>query len=130
IFSYLIFHNQTYTSIIFKASLNSLCYFILFLLFSWDKVYYILKNKGNDAKNYFIFNSRDKCVIHNSYTCECKNNSKESIDINIISKYIYIYKLSSRIIYLHKGNVKFDKYKSKMTLISISNDYTLNKLYT
>ncbi|ORX49040.1 hypothetical protein BCR36DRAFT_413035 [Piromyces finnis] len=95
IITYCILGEQRLTKIYIDFSLNTICYFSIFITFSWDKIYYILKKQGNDSTHYFIFERHEFCSKHNSNICGCKINlSKENI-CNNIDNYIILYKMCS-----------------------------------
>jgi len=108
IFSFNIFINQRWSRVIFDLIFNSLCYFCMFICFSWDKIYYVIRKKGNDVKNYFLFKKHDLCNIHNSYTCGCKLNIPKEEQIQQIQQSIDIYKACSTLyIISHKKFRRF-----------------------
>ncbi|KAL6596852.1 hypothetical protein U3516DRAFT_671521 [Neocallimastix sp. 'constans'] len=97
IFNYLILQNKKYEAIKLIYILNSICYIIIFILFSWDKIYFIIKKDGNNPLNYFIYIKHKECNIHHSCNCGCNTNlSKEDYRMNV-EKYINIYKICSKI---------------------------------
>ncbi|OUM56276.1 hypothetical protein PIROE2DRAFT_19184 [Piromyces sp. E2] len=119
IISFIILSNQKYNKYIFDTTLNSIGYLILFILFSWDKVYYIFKKQGNDPRKYFIIKKYKKCVIHNSFTCGCQlEESDENLE-PIIKKYILFYKFCSTFLIINHGKLKYVNMKSKLSITKI-----------
>ncbi|KAL6599435.1 hypothetical protein U3516DRAFT_494694, partial [Neocallimastix sp. 'constans'] len=96
--SFLFLNNQRYARIVFEFLLNSICNIILLLLVSWNKVYFILKKEGNNPNKYFIYITYEKCLIHNSESCECDKMIKNEDNSLIIIKYINFYKFCTTII--------------------------------
>ncbi|ORX53833.1 hypothetical protein BCR36DRAFT_21462, partial [Piromyces finnis] len=90
--------NNYYTRILFENYLNYMCYVIMFLFHSWDKIYYInIKKCGNDPKCYFLLTETEVCLIHRANDCKCnlkiaKNNR------NMLSDYYIQYYNYSKII--------------------------------
>ncbi|ORX55893.1 hypothetical protein BCR36DRAFT_280467, partial [Piromyces finnis] len=80
-----------------------LCYFPLLIIFIWDRVYYIIKKKGNEPKYYFISLKPEKCLHHKSYTCNCKITQKDNF---LIANYIIFYRFYYNIIIYSHGNIK------------------------
>lgn len=75
---------------------NTICYLTMFILLSWDKIYYIMKKEGNNSTIYFIYIKHDICEIHHSHCCGCKLNlTKENIKVNT-DNYINIYNFCSK----------------------------------
>jgi len=87
---------------------------VILVLYSWNKIYYIIRKKGNDPNNYFYSLKINKCCIHNSYTCDC---NKTDCEKEIIDKYINLYKYCSNIIIYSNGKLRFIKKQSKNQLI-------------
>ncbi|OUM63850.1 hypothetical protein PIROE2DRAFT_9519 [Piromyces sp. E2] len=91
IITYVVFENDRSTKIFIDLTLNVICYFSVYILYTYDKVYYIIKKKGDETNTYFIYKRHQHCTIHNSYTCGCKlNETKENIRFNT-EKYIFLY---------------------------------------
>jgi len=118
-----IFDNQRYLMITFESILNSICYVIMFLLFSWDKIYYILINEGNNPNKYFIYNEYEKCTIHNSITCGCKLETKKQDNSAFILKYINFYKFCSTIFEFKDGRFRLINKNSKISVITLNDDF-------
>jgi len=98
---------QRYEKVIFESILCSICYSVIFTLFSWDKIYYIIKGEGDDAISYFIYIKHDVCEKHNSRSCGCKLNISKN-EYNLYSqKYLDFYRLSCAIITIYNGKVSF-----------------------
>jgi len=67
----------------------------MYILLTYDKIYYVIKKRGDDPNTYFIYKKHQLCTTHNSNTCGCKlNETKDSIKYNI-EKYIYLYNSSN-----------------------------------
>lgn len=54
---------QRVGKIIFDILLNTIGYSLIFALFSWDKIYYIIKKRGNDNSVYFKLKYKDSLYI-------------------------------------------------------------------
>lgn len=106
--------NQRYARVKFETYLNSICYIIVFLLFSWDKFYYILKKESNNAINYFVLKNFEICPLHNSYNCGCQLENKKDETIPVIQKYIDFYKFCSAIVEVQDKKIKLVRKKSKI----------------
>jgi len=88
----MILEKQRYSKKIIGIILNSICNIVIFILFSWDKIYYIFKKEGNNQYVYFIYKRHEECLKHKSTHCGCKlNMTNEEIEISI-NNYIDIYK--------------------------------------
>jgi len=92
--------------ILFEYALNLTGYIIIFILFSWDKIYYIIKKEGDNIDNYFVFKNRGMYKIQ-----------KE--------KYIEIYKRCSKI-KLNKSNNNNDNIAHNQNLNNLQNPMPLN----
>ncbi|OUM59806.1 hypothetical protein PIROE2DRAFT_14574 [Piromyces sp. E2] len=110
--------DQRYEQIIFEIILNSICYLTFFLLFSWNKVYYIIRNKDIDSHLYFKYVKHDMCMIHNSYTCACEFDDSNENNHQVIKNYIIFYKICSKILEITDGKIKYINVKSKMNIIN------------
>lgn len=75
--------------------LNLICYLIIFICFSWDKLYYIITKNGNNSNLYFIYVVHNKCFVHNSYTCGCHLELRDEDNSFIIKKFVLLYKVCS-----------------------------------
>jgi len=64
------------------------------ILFIWDKIFYVMKEKGNEPECYFYSVKQEMCLLHKSIFCNCKRNQKE---IEVINKYIDLYNYCSQI---------------------------------
>jgi len=53
---------QHYERIIFETVLNYVGYIVMYALFSWDKLYYIIKKKGNEVDVYFKLKIDDPMI--------------------------------------------------------------------
>jgi len=68
-------------------------YYIIFILLSRDKVYYIRIKTGNDQRNYYyIYKRHELCIVHNSNYCGCRLNIPEKNFKKITEKYVNLYK--------------------------------------
>eukprot|EP00833_Pecoramyces_ruminatium_P015546 jgi/Orpsp1_1/1189578/evm.model.d7180000073013.1 len=96
VFSYIIFKDNRTEKIFLDTIFNTICYFTLFLIYSWDKIYYttICKNK-NESNFYFIYKIHELCQVHNSTSCGCKLNMTKEYVLYNIDNYISIYKICS-----------------------------------
>lgn len=83
------------------------------IFFSWDKIYYIYVNKGDNYNCYFCSTIQKKCSLHNSNFCGC---IKTESNIDIIEKYINFYKYSSKVIIFSNGKFRYIKKKNKNQL--------------
>ncbi|ORX79566.1 hypothetical protein BCR32DRAFT_269397 [Anaeromyces robustus] len=98
----------------FNTTMNGICYFIIYILYTWDKVYYIIKGKGNDPEKYFYSVKRhEECVYHKSCYCNCTNTT---INYDIVIKYINFYKYCSKIIDYSNGKLRYIKMENKNQL--------------
>jgi len=86
----------------------------MFFLFSWDKVYYIIKKEGNYNYNYFKMLKLKKCVLHNSYRCGCKLNKNEDSIKQTIEQYILIYKYCTKLFVVVDGKIKLFSIRKKL----------------
>jgi len=110
-------NKQRYSKVIFDVTLNSICYFILYLSLIWDKLYYIIKKEGDNSFNYFLLYHHDYCPTHASTTCGCKMNmSKDDLLFNIQSS-TYFYKVCSSFFTIIGGRLKFLQSKSKLDIV-------------
>ena len=108
--------NQRFNKIIIETILNSISSIGIFLLFSWDKVYYIIKKEGNNPMVYFIYKRHEECLKHKSTYCGCKLNMiKEHIEMSI-RNYIDIYKTCSTLFEIVDGKVKFIKLRENQDI--------------
>ncbi|ORX56013.1 hypothetical protein BCR36DRAFT_175699 [Piromyces finnis] len=119
IVGFVILNNQRYERVIFETLLNTICYIIVFLFFSWDKLYYIIK-KEKKIENYFIYKNYEMCSLHKSLTCGCQLEKKNNNVIPVIEKYIDFYKFCSAIVEKKNGKTRLVRVESK---ISIFNDH-------
>eukprot|EP00833_Pecoramyces_ruminatium_P000462 jgi/Orpsp1_1/1174494/evm.model.c7180000050324.1 len=97
----------------FNILLNGLCYILMLLLYIWDKIYYVLKKKGNDPYNYFYVEKHEECSLHKTHHCDC---IKTKISENVVIRYINFYKQCSQFLILSNGNIKYVKKESKNPL--------------
>ena len=85
-----------------------------------DKIYYIIKKKGDDYYSFFIYPKKELCIIHHSYTCGCvlkKKSNKDTSDKNI-EEFINFYLFCSDVIIFHNGRIKFNTIKNKLKFLS------------
>jgi len=113
IINYLFLGNQIYAKIVCEGFFNSITYLIVFILFSWDKVYYIIRKEGNEKYNYFRITKYKKCPVHNSYKCGCKFYSDEDRINILIKNYILVYKRCSLLFIVTNGKIKFNHIERK-----------------
>jgi len=66
---------QHHERIIFETILNFIGYLMIFILFSWDKLYYILIKKGNDIDVYFKFSKNNNTIKKEEFINLYKFNS-------------------------------------------------------
>ncbi|ORX37497.1 hypothetical protein BCR36DRAFT_313656, partial [Piromyces finnis] len=98
-----------------ETILNSIGYFIIFITFSWDKVYYILNRQGNEAYTYFIFQQHEQCLIHKSKCCGCKLNMTNEHFKSLIRKSIDFYRVCTRFYEItDRGNIMYINIRSKV----------------
>jgi len=102
VISYIILKNQRFEKVLFDVTLNMIAYLVIFILFSWDKIYYILRKEGNNIKHY------EKCILHDSYKCGCVLLEKKRNQSTIVSKYLQFYKYSTKL--LDPKNKKIKKF--------------------
>jgi len=55
----MILENQRYYKVIIDLISNYLSIILLFIFFSWDKIFYIIKGKSNKVDSYFKFPGND-----------------------------------------------------------------------
>ncbi|ORX82768.1 hypothetical protein BCR32DRAFT_292411 [Anaeromyces robustus] len=110
ILSYVLVINDSNAYILFNSIGNGLCYFLIILIYMWDKVYYIMKGLGSDPEYYFNSLKRGECMLHRSYFCGCV---KSQSDYETIIRYLNFYKTSSQIIVFSKKGLKYISTKSK-----------------
>jgi len=89
--------------------LNSIGNIGVFLLYSWDKIYYILKKEGDNSMTYFIFKRHEECLKHKSTYCGCNLNMTKADMDEGINNYIDIYKTCSTIFEIVRGKIRFIK---------------------
>ncbi|ORX54261.1 hypothetical protein BCR36DRAFT_410804 [Piromyces finnis] len=56
---YFALREERYERITFESILNFIGYMILFIFYSWDKIYYIIKNRGNEMDIYFKLSAEE-----------------------------------------------------------------------
>ncbi|ORX45341.1 hypothetical protein BCR36DRAFT_358228, partial [Piromyces finnis] len=88
IISFAILNKQIYGKVVFDYVSNTIAYLVIFIMFSWDKIYYISIKEGNNTNVYFLFKRYKKCLIHHSYKCGCILNEKECNHTLVINKYL------------------------------------------
>jgi len=103
----------------FNNIVNSICYLTILFIFSWDKIYYIIKGKGDNPESYFYSLKLEECPLHKSYFCGCIKTKSE---LEVIKKYISFYKYSSQIFVIYNGKVKFIRRNNKTTVRFIINE--------
>ncbi|ORX57678.1 hypothetical protein BCR36DRAFT_459391 [Piromyces finnis] len=119
IFSILFLDNQQYEKTVLELMLNSICYIICFILFSWNIIFYIIKN-GNKTnyKDYFVYVDHDEKLCKNAFICsyEIIDDFKEKNN-PIIKDYINFYKICSRTFEISGRKLKYIDVKSKIKII-------------
>jgi len=86
-----------------------IAYIVIFILFSWDKIYYIIRKEGNNTNVYFHIKHYEKCIIHDSYKCGCVLLEKKRNQSTIVNKYLHFYKYCTKLFDTkHKKIKKFD----------------------
>jgi len=75
-------------------------------MFSWEKIYYIAKKEGDNINIYFIFKRYEKCLIHNTYNCDCILEEKKRDHTLIIHKFLLLYKYCSTPFIIKNGNTR------------------------
>ncbi|ORY28851.1 hypothetical protein LY90DRAFT_674031 [Neocallimastix californiae] len=113
VIGYGILSNQRYIRSIFECSLNMLCYFIIFIIFSWDKIYYVFKKDCDNPNVYFIYKRHELCGLHNSDCCGCKLNISKEDYLSITQRYFDFYTVCSSIFMISEGKIRFIRIKSK-----------------
>ncbi|ORX40393.1 hypothetical protein BCR36DRAFT_364685 [Piromyces finnis] len=114
IITYLSFMNNNNLYNICNSIINELCYFIILILYTYEKIYYIISKKGNDFKYYFNSVSIEKCLEHNSYSCGC--NKEANGEEEIVNNYLSFYKFCSKFIQFSDGKFKYVRKNSKNTM--------------
>jgi len=109
--------NQRHAKTVFEATLNTIDYLVIFILFSWDKVYFIVKKEGDNPNKYFKITVYKKCLVHNSLTCGCRLEVSDEDNKEIIKKFIKFYKYCSLMIVYKDGKVKYVDSKSKLSIL-------------
>ncbi|ORX47929.1 hypothetical protein BCR36DRAFT_294518, partial [Piromyces finnis] len=107
--SYASINNNAYKFNLFNQILNGICYLTIIILFSWDKIYYIITKKGNNSEYYFYSLKMDDFPsLQKLYYCGYTKNERE-----VIKRYIDFYKYTSQIIKITNGRVKYIKKRNK-----------------
>ncbi|OUM61162.1 hypothetical protein PIROE2DRAFT_12876 [Piromyces sp. E2] len=128
IIAYVFLNNQRYGQVFFEVMLNLICFCIIYVLFSWDKVYYVFLKQGNISQNYFKVHKYKKCLIHETTSCECELElSYDDIDI-ITKKFIKFYKYCSTIFVIRNGKMSYITMKSKTCIIQQQQDTIKSKI--
>jgi len=127
IITLLFINNQKYQTVVFSTSLNYICYLIIFILLSWDNIYYIIKGEGNNTFNYFRIIKFRKCYAHNSYTCGCPLERTYQDLEPIVHYYIKFYKFCSTTFIVEDKKIKYIKVRSKYDSIFIDNKQNQNQ---
>jgi len=92
----------------------------MFISFSWDKFYYIIKNEGDDNKKYFIILDSKKCPTHDSYSCGCTSKRINNEIELIVNNYINSYKRCSDLFQINNGKIKYLNHNSKMNIFNLN----------
>jgi len=110
-------------SILFNTTLNYICYLFIFVMYFWNKFYYILfKRGGNDCNNYFI-GERPYCLIHRTYTCKnekCLKKTDPEAMMAISRSYIEYYSICSSILKFKDKKLRYYDSKLKLTYLNQS----------
>ncbi|ORY54795.1 hypothetical protein LY90DRAFT_669862, partial [Neocallimastix californiae] len=95
IITYNVILNNNETSQKIQFYCNSFFSLIMILTYYMYLILILFMEKGNDRLNYFISIPKKKCIIHNSYTCNCADNKKivfyNDDEIQSINEYIKFY---------------------------------------
>ena len=117
IVSSIFLNNQRYGKIKFDLFFNSLFYYIIFISFSWDNIYIIIKGKGNDSTNYFIYKKHELCEKHNSTSCSCKLNMTDVELSNSIRNSIIFYKICTTFYEIINGKIIYIDNELKIAIL-------------
>jgi len=109
----------------FNSLLNYLCYFIIFLILAWDKIYFIFIKKGNEMTNYYIFQKHEQCTIHNSTSCGCKLDIPQKELMNTIRNRIDIYKICTSYFKIVDNKLTFVNVETKQQFINIKTNMNM-----
>jgi len=120
-------NNQKFQTVVFNTFLNYICYLTIFILLSWDNIYYIIIGEGNNAFNYFRIIKFRKCYAHNSYTCGCPLERTYQNLKPIVHYYIKFYKFCSTTFIVEDKKIKYVKVRSKYNSIFIENKQNQNQ---
>ncbi|ORX45798.1 hypothetical protein BCR36DRAFT_414395 [Piromyces finnis] len=95
----IIIYNLFYKNIMIAQELqffcNSLCYFFILSGYYLMIFCIIFKKQGNNRTFYFLSIPKQKCTLHNSYSCECDTGKVfkyKDEEIQSINEYIKFYK--------------------------------------
>jgi len=105
--------------------LNSVGYLIVFIIFSWEIIYYAIKSDNYNPQNYFILKRHDKCMVHQSTTCPCTLNLSEKEFYIAIRHSIDFYKISSSFFEIVDKKIVYITTNSKIKLLN----YDYENLY-
>ena len=88
--------------------MNGIGYTLVFILFIWDKIYYIVRKIKYDysEENYFSTFGYDSCPVHKTYTCDCENMKYHHL---LVEKYLKYYRISTQIISFDDGKLRYHK---------------------
>ncbi|KAG4092818.1 hypothetical protein H8356DRAFT_950126 [Neocallimastix lanati (nom. inval.)] len=120
VINYIIFKKQKRENIWLEVIFNSWGYLMIFILFSMDNIYYIIKKKGDDYYSFFVYPNKKLCILHHSYTCGCvleKKSNEDTSDENI-EEFISFYLFCSDILINYNGRIKFITMKNKLKFLS------------
>ncbi|OUM62446.1 hypothetical protein PIROE2DRAFT_11296 [Piromyces sp. E2] len=107
--SYLLLKDQRFRKIIIEIVLNTISCIGVFIIFSWDKIYYIIKKEGNNPMIYFVYKRHEECLVHRSTFCGCKLTMKKEEIEACIFNYIDIYNTCSTLFEIVDGKIRFKK---------------------
>ncbi|ORX76881.1 hypothetical protein BCR32DRAFT_270995 [Anaeromyces robustus] len=111
--SYFTYRQMSFSYFIFNYIFDCICYLAILLLFTWDKIYYILINKGDHVEYYFQILKSEICPIHKSCICSCVRNKD---DVDLANEYLEMYRFCSKVLVYSGGNFKYIK-KNKADLL-------------
>ncbi|ORX43920.1 hypothetical protein BCR36DRAFT_399767 [Piromyces finnis] len=117
VISYSLLQNQRYLRVFFDTLTNIICYFLVFIIFSWDKIYYVFKKEANDPSKYFILKVHIPCRKHNSTCCGCGLSIQRQEFLQLIRKSIDFYRIYSSFFEIIDRKLIFVNVGSKISLL-------------
>ncbi|ORX57898.1 hypothetical protein BCR36DRAFT_402256 [Piromyces finnis] len=108
------------SKVVVDSIINSICYFICFIIFIHKIVYYILINDENNAKKYFVYDKKERRNSSSSVMLlyESREDNRQS-DL-IIQNYIELYRCCSKIFEFNQGKIR---YIGSTSSLNISSEY-------